>query len=774
MLALLLLLGIGGFLYWQVTTDNGKDSRIRELEQRLSSQQRVKGAAEPQSALTPTNERQSQLPLVESPRRPDVTRRSAHLTPEVERTSQVPVVEPVDPAASRRLSAPLTPEVERTSQVPVVAPVDRAILRQHRAPLTDTVERTSQVPVVSPDTVEPHTRGTFDFESFIGRTLLPVLGVLSVVVALGFFVSWTITSGLLTPPLQIGLAALTSFVLVGVADVQRHAWPRLYPFLSGIGLGGLMITTFLAHALYGYLTADLTLSLMILIGIVGVGLSLRYDSQPLAFSAVLAAAVTPFVLPESDSGLAFFLAYGMGLSVVAGGLAGRRSWLPMLLLGLTVGVSYVLAAVGDLRPSSPLEHYAVAALLTLTPQLPLFAYLLVSAPQLRQSDAAHPSPRQTQLTDLAFILLSVISVFSSFLAYVFAHTGDLQLRTHFWLALLPAAGLVVMIPRAQTPYRHNALLGGLLTLLVLGLFYQFHADAAHLLGVGLMLLSLLVAAVHRFGTHPATRLTLLPFAALVVAGLSVGYYFSHLQVVTSLVHLVLGGLMLACLWSSRVVSPDLKLLTGTALTLMATFWAFGPLLDTLPTVLGWVPFGLWAVGTLAAHWWQPRSHLATFVGLVGVVIPLVCLPEGLLIFDTPLGLAPVLAIILLVTAQVVYLTLPPVAARLAQHDWPTLFLLLLTAVLTAVLVDQTTVDPLRTTLWGLCAGAALTYGLLLDDRTWRLLGITTLCLVALKLYLVDVWQWQAALRIVAFGLLGVVFLGTGVLYRRRADSASDE
>lgn len=72
--------------------------------------------------------------------------------------------------------------------------------------------------------------------------------------------------------------------------------------------------------------------------------------------------------------------------------------------------------------------------------------------------------------------------------------------------------------------------------------------------------------------------------------------------------------------------------------------------------------------------------------------------------------------------------------------------------------------------WSLLAFSTMALGFALKDRIYRICGLAILSATIARIFLVDVWQFEAGFRILSFLVLGVILLALGFLYNRLADA----
>ncbi len=186
-------------------------------------------------------------------------------------------------------------------------------------PNNEVIEQLSSSPTEQQKFIE---RDPVDWESLVFKKILPVFGVVSLVLGIGFFINWSIEKGYLDETVRILLGILFSLGLVLLGEFLREKYEDFYPLITGAGIGGLLLVTFLARSMYDLMGPMTSMVLYLLEVLLGVGLALRYDSKGLALFSFLGALVAPF-LTLSD------VQYPIGMMLYVLALTGGGFWLSL-------------------------------------------------------------------------------------------------------------------------------------------------------------------------------------------------------------------------------------------------------------------------------------------------------------------------------------------------------------------------------------------------------------------------------------------------------------
>ncbi|MBV8685818.1 MAG: DUF2339 domain-containing protein [Alphaproteobacteria bacterium] len=185
------------------------------------------------------------------------------------------------------------------------------------------------------------------FERFVGGRLLIWAGGIALAVAGLFLVRYSIQIGLVTPAVQMGLAALFGFVLLGLGEWARSrpgaaSDPRVAQALVGAAILVLYAAAygaFIVHHLIGRGTASSLLTMMTGLGLI---LSLRHGA-PTALMGLAGGFATPLLIGDAHSGAVPLLAYLALLDIAVFALATRRGWSWLVASAVLLSFAWTLA-----------------------------------------------------------------------------------------------------------------------------------------------------------------------------------------------------------------------------------------------------------------------------------------------------------------------------------------------------------------------------------------------------------------------------------------------
>ncbi|EJP83433.1 DUF2339 domain-containing protein [Bacillus cereus] len=149
-----------------------------------------------------------------------------------------------------------------------------------------------------------------------------------------------VDAGLLTPAIRIVFGIALSIGLYYIGDIQiKRERQSLGLVLAGGSITGIVLTTFAAHYLYGFIPASIAFIFNIIWVILGIYLAKRYKSEYLAIFVAVGAFFVPFLLNSTTPNTYIFFSYEtiLTISLLWYALRNRYKYLYM--------ISYVVAAI---------------------------------------------------------------------------------------------------------------------------------------------------------------------------------------------------------------------------------------------------------------------------------------------------------------------------------------------------------------------------------------------------------------------------------------------
>lgn len=191
----------------------------------------------------------------------------------------------------------------------------------------------------APDSDEPREplrdRLPIDWELILGGNWLARIGILAVVVGMGFFLKLAFDNNWIGETGRVALGIATGLAFLGAGERWRARYPVYSQALVGGGVALTYLTIFAAYAIFGLIPMYPGVGLLALVSVASATLAIRHESMALAVIGILGAFIAPFVagsLTDSygqvnDIGPSFqLMAYIIVVDVSVLALSTFRNW----------------------------------------------------------------------------------------------------------------------------------------------------------------------------------------------------------------------------------------------------------------------------------------------------------------------------------------------------------------------------------------------------------------------------------------------------------------
>ena len=189
----------------------------------------------------------------------------------------------------------------------------------------------------------PWERIQVDWEVILGGNWMARIGVLAVVIGMGFFLKLAFDNNWIGETGRVVLGIVAGLAFLGASEYWHKRYPAYAQALAGGGIALLYLSIFAAFAIFGLITLYAAVGFMLLVSVTSAALALRYESVSLAIIGILGAFVAPFVtggfaqttqeVDRAGSSIQLMV-YVMGVDVGVLALSTFRNWRWFTLLGL--------------------------------------------------------------------------------------------------------------------------------------------------------------------------------------------------------------------------------------------------------------------------------------------------------------------------------------------------------------------------------------------------------------------------------------------------------
>jgi len=192
---------------------------------------------------------------------------------------------------------------------------------------------------------DEHRPKNVTIEYAVASTWLMRLGVIALVICIGYFLKWSIDNGLLGPAGRVAIAIIAGIGMLAFGVKNFHKkYDTLAQGLLGGGLAALYFSMYSAGPLYHLLPMTMVFGLMVLITVCAGLMAYRFNSQLVAIFGIIGGFVTPVILATPGESPVVLYVYMLILNLGIFGIAHVRNWRLLNYLGfvftwLLIGVS---------------------------------------------------------------------------------------------------------------------------------------------------------------------------------------------------------------------------------------------------------------------------------------------------------------------------------------------------------------------------------------------------------------------------------------------------
>ncbi|MBV9673181.1 MAG: DUF2339 domain-containing protein [Verrucomicrobia bacterium] len=174
---------------------------------------------------------------------------------------------------------------------------------------------------------EERRNDTLFAERNVGRRWFLVVGSLTLVIGLGFFLKYAFDEQWIGPAVQITIGFIAGAVSLLLAHLCRQRrWMGLDIGMAAVGLGSLYLTSYAGFEIHHLLPLSLSLVLILLVTLFGGTLASFWGSQTLAILSFTAGFLAPVLFDSEHVDHWFFLPYLVILTLAGQIVAYAKGW----------------------------------------------------------------------------------------------------------------------------------------------------------------------------------------------------------------------------------------------------------------------------------------------------------------------------------------------------------------------------------------------------------------------------------------------------------------
>ncbi len=203
---------------------------------------------------------------------------------------------------------------------------------------------------------------SWNWEWLVGGNWLARIGILAVVIGIGFFLKLAFDNDWIGETGRVALGLAVGLGLLGAGEYWRRKYPIWSQPVTGGGIAVLYLSIFAAFSLYELIPAWTALGFSLLVTLTAAGLAIRYEARAIAVLGILGGFATPLFLADKLPQQEALLGYVLALDVGVLALATFRNWRWFTLLALVGSLVLFLFWQEELDPALAVAQIGITVI----------------------------------------------------------------------------------------------------------------------------------------------------------------------------------------------------------------------------------------------------------------------------------------------------------------------------------------------------------------------------------------------------------------------------
>lgn len=240
---------------------------------------------------------------------------------------------------------PEDPAPEVKSEEAAIPSVPEQVL-ETVVPEPETKPETGPAPIPVMPVTPPKPHRKMNLEKLVGENLFSKIGILALIVGIGFFVKFAIDNNWINEVARTVLGLITGFALWGIAYRLREQYRNFSSVLAGGGFAISFVTIALAYNFYHLFSTLVTLVIFVILSALLITIALRFNRRELALIAIIGSYIAPFLASDDSGNIVALLFYTTVITVSLFVISLKRDWWELPIAGsvltwIIVGLSCI-------------------------------------------------------------------------------------------------------------------------------------------------------------------------------------------------------------------------------------------------------------------------------------------------------------------------------------------------------------------------------------------------------------------------------------------------
>jgi uncharacterized membrane protein len=219
-------------------------------------------------------------------------------------------------------------KIEPTPEIKPVQITQNAIFQEKATEDKPSIihQKTQERPAVQKPIEPKKVKVPTDIEKFVGENLISKIGIIILVLGVGFFVKYAIDQNWIGVYGRTAIGLLAGGLLVSLAHYMRKSYATFSSLLTGGGFAVFYLTISIAFHQYHIFSQTAAFIILLVITIFSVLLSLLYDKKELAIFSQLGGYAAPFMISTGEGNYVVLFSYLLILNAGLIVLAYYKRW----------------------------------------------------------------------------------------------------------------------------------------------------------------------------------------------------------------------------------------------------------------------------------------------------------------------------------------------------------------------------------------------------------------------------------------------------------------